>query len=127
MIDALARERLTMGLVTLPLLGRGSRPSSLRYQSIKDGVGFGHIDGNCRIDQFDFQRTARRNLQVRHVVGMIGTRHDAVMRVARIEVRPRRVERGLLALGHGMNVDGMLARRHSLERELEQAPGRGLQ
>ena len=79
MIDALARERLTMGLVTLPLLGRGSRPSSLRYQSIKDGVGFGHIDGNCRIDQFDFHRAARRNVQVRHVAGMTGTRHDAVM------------------------------------------------
>jgi hypothetical protein len=26
-----------------------------------------------------------------------------------------------------MNVDGMLTRRHALERELEQNPGRGLQ
>ena len=25
---------------------------------LEDGVGFGHIDGNCRIDQLDFQRTS---------------------------------------------------------------------
>jgi hypothetical protein len=37
-------------------------------------------------------------------------------------VRTRRIERGRIALAHGMNVDGMLARRHSLERELEQTP-----
>jgi hypothetical protein len=41
---------------------------------VEDGVGFGHIDGNCRIDQFDFQRAARRNVQVRHVAGMTETR-----------------------------------------------------
>jgi hypothetical protein len=48
--------------------------------------------------------------------------HDAVMGVARIEMRTRRIERGQLALAHGMNMEGMLARRHSLERELEQTP-----
>jgi hypothetical protein len=32
-----------------------------------------------------------------------------------------------LALAHGMNVEGMLARRDSLERELEQDPLRDLQ
>jgi hypothetical protein len=37
---------------------------------------------------------------------MTGPHHDTVARVARIEVRTRRVERGWLALAHGMNVDG---------------------
>jgi hypothetical protein len=50
-----------------------------------------------------------------------------MVRVARIEVRPSRIERRRLALAHGMNVEGMLARRHSLERELEKDPGRCLQ
>jgi hypothetical protein len=59
---------------------------------------------------------------------MTGPHHDTVVRVARIEVRTRRVERGWrLSLAHGMNVDGMLTRRHSLDRKLEQNPGRGLQ
>ena len=94
---------------------------------MEDRIGLDAIDGDRRINQFDFERAARRNVQVQHVAGMTGPHHDTVVRVARIEVRPRRVERGWLALAHGMNADGMLTRRHALERELEQNPGRGLQ
>jgi len=94
---------------------------------MEDQIGLDAIDGDRRINQFDFERAARRNVQVRHVAGMTTPHHDTVARVARIEVRTRRVERGWLALAHGMNVDGMLTRRHSLDRKLEQNPGRGLQ
>src|SRR4030081_2148631 len=56
--------------------------------------------GDRRINQFDFERAARRNVQVRHVARMTTPHHDTVVLVARIEVRPRRVERGWLALAH---------------------------
>jgi ClpP class serine protease len=34
---------------------------------LKDGIGLGSIDRDRRIDQFDFERAGRRNMQVRHV------------------------------------------------------------
>src|SRR3979490_1501441 len=64
---------------------------------MEDGVGLGYIDGDCRIDEFDFQRAGRRNVQVRHVAGMTGADHDAVVRVTWIEVRTRRIERRRVA------------------------------
>ena len=93
---------------------------------LKDGIGLGSIDHDRRIDQSDFERAVWRSMRVRHVAGMSWPCHDTVVRVARIEARARRVERGG-SLAHGMNVNGMLTRRHSLDRELAQNPGRGLQ
>ena len=61
---------------------------------LKDGIGLGSIDRDRRIDQFDFERAARRNMRVRHAAGMSWPCHDTVVRVAQIEVRARRVERG---------------------------------
>ena len=92
---------------------------------LNDGIGLGSIDHDRRIDQSDFERAVWRSMRVRHVAGMSWPCHDTVVRVARIEARARRVERGG-SLAHGMNVNGMLTRRHSLDRELAQSPGRGL-
>jgi hypothetical protein len=89
---------------------------------MEDGVGLVCIDGDCGIDQFHFERAGRRNVQIRHVASMTGASHDAVVRVAWIEVRTRRLERRRLALTHGMNVEACSPGGIPLSESLSRTP-----
>jgi len=46
--------------------------------------------------------------------------------VGRIEMTACRIEAGRLALAHGMDMKGMLSRRHAIERKLKQHSGGSL-
>src|SRR6516162_11738743 len=79
------------------------------------------------IQYLDRELAVLRDMQVRHVAGMTVARQNAVLLVSGIEVGARRCEAGPLALGGGVDMECMFARRHSFDGKLEQDSGRSLQ
>jgi len=84
-----------------------------RTARAEDGVRFALVEGDCGVDEFDLQRARRGDMQVWHVTGIAGAYQDAVVRIARIEDGTGRVEGERVAFAHGMNMEGVLSRRHS--------------
>lgn len=88
---------------------------------------FALLERDRTVHEIDLQRSAWRNVQVRHVAGMLTLgRHHAVLLVVRIEMTSRRRE-WRLALSDSVNMEGVITRGKTVDREGDQhATRRGL-
>src|SRR5262249_14732585 len=94
---------------------------------VKERIRLAWLQRDGRIQYFDRELAVLRDMEVRHVAGMTVARQHAVLFIGGIEVRACRVEGRRVALTDGMDMERMLARRHSFERKLEQDSGWSLQ
>jgi hypothetical protein len=87
---------------------------------VKNRVGLFFVECDGSIEDLDVKTAVRWNVQVRHIAGVSGTRHHAVMRVGWIKVPTGRGEIGRLAFPDGMNVEGVLAAGHASDGKMDQ-------
>jgi len=87
---------------------------------MKNRVGLVFVECDGSIEDLDVKTAIRWDVQVRHIAGVPGTRHHAVMRVGWIEVPAGRGEIGQLAFPDGMNVEGVLTVGHASDGKTDQ-------
>src|SRR6478609_8312732 len=104
--DAIAGVASRVGLVIVGLGVDHERRAVVVEQRVRLAL----LQRNRRVDDLDRKLAALRHIKVRHVAGMALAGQDAVLVVARIEMRAGGLERGL-AFADGMDVERMLARR----------------
>ena len=92
---------------------------------MKHRVGLALLQRDRGVQDLDCKLAVAGNMQVGHVAGMSLTGQHPMLVAGRIEMPARRFE-WRLALADGMDVKGAFARRHALERDLEQNPALGL-
>src|SRR5581483_123063 len=86
-----------------------------RAVGVEHRIWLALVEGNVSVDDFDPQLAACRNVQVRHVTGMMSVHgHHAMLLVGWIEMPARAGERRL-AFADSMDVKGMFARGDPLD------------
>src|SRR5262249_15771862 len=84
---------------------------------VKERIRLAWLQRDGRIQYFDRELAVLRDMEVRHVAGMTVAPQHAGLFLGGIEVRACRVEGRRMALTDGMDMERMLARRHSFERK----------
>jgi hypothetical protein len=87
---------------------------------MKNRVGLVFVECDGSIEDLDVKTAVRWNVQVRHITGVPGTRHHAVMRAGWIEVPAGRGEIGWLTFPDGMNMEGVLTAGHASDGKTDQ-------
>src|SRR5262249_647498 len=120
--DAAAGFTGRIGFVVV-LAGMNDHRRAVR---IEYRIWLAFLEGDGGIQDFHRQFTACRNMQIRHVTGMLSIGgHHAVLLFCRIKMSAGSGERRL-AFADGMDVKSVLARRQSFDGQIDQYARRSL-